>query len=401
MVILKNNKVKMAVICRNVRKFAPKFEITYPMKRILQTFCGMFVLSLALCSCLGGDDDTTTYDDMVIKTFTLGTLNRYLHTTTSAGNDSVYKTTFSASSYKMNIDQIRDIIHNADSLPLGTDIAHVICNVTTKNGGTVFLKSTTSDSLTYFSSGSDSVDFSQPRVFRVFSTDGSGHRDYQVSLAARQQKAGIFQWTEADSSSFPADLTHEQERKAAEEAGLTYIGSTGVEVYALSADGYIMESEDGGENWKRDELDSDHTLLPTTSLAFISWQLDALTDYALLVGQSAASDTAMTLWRKLADYDLEGRWVFMPLADDNPHYLPLMDYVALACFKGQVLAFGSNQEIYVSRDQGITWKTSSNYRYPTDFTATAGYQVAVSADGDTLWLKDPATGKAWQGKLTN
>lgn len=400
MVILKNNKVKMAVICRNVRKFAPKFEITYPMKRILHTFCGMFILSLALTSCLGGDDDTTTYDDMVIKTFTLGTLNRYLHTTTSDGRDSVYKTTYSASSYKMNIDQIKDTIYNADSLLLGTDIAHVICNVTTKNGGTIFLKSMTSDSLTYFTSGSDSVDFTQPRVFRVYSTDGSGQRDYKVSLTARQQKAGVFQWMAADINEFPVDDTYEKERKAAEEAGLTYLGSTHVESYALSSDGYIMETEDHGETWKPDKLDSDHTLLPTSSLAFTSWALNALTDYALLVGQNPASDSAMVLWRKLADYDLEGKWVYMPLAEDNPYYLPRMDYVALAYYKSQVFAFGSDKKIYVSSDQGITWKTSSSYSYPTDFNATAGYQVAVDDSSDYLWLKDPATGKTWRGKLT-
>jgi hypothetical protein len=64
-----------------------------------------------------------------------------------------------------------------------------------------------------------------------------------------------------------------------------------------------------------------------------------------------------------------------------------------------VFAFGSDHNVYVSRDQGITWKTSSNYSYPTDFNATTGYQVAVS-DDDTLWLKDPASGKAWQGILS-
>lgn len=369
------------------------------MKRILQTFCGLFVLSLALTSCLGSDDDTTTYDDMVIKTFKLGTLNRYLHTKTKDGRDSVYKVSYSASTYKMNIDQINDTIYNADSLAIGTDIAHVICTVTTKNNGAIFLKSMTSDSLSYFNSGSDSVDFTKPRIFRVFSTDGSGYRDYKVSLTVRQMKKDVFMWTTADISEFPEDHTHDNIRKAAEAAGLTYLGCTYVEAYAMSPDGYLMESEDLGETWKKDRLDSDHALLPTTSLAFVSWELDILTDYALLVGQNPARSSAMTLWRKLADYDMEGQWVYMPWAEDNRYYLPRMDYVALAYFKDMVFAFGSDRNVYVSRDQGITWKTSSNYSYPTDFNATTGYQVAVS-DDDTLWLKDPASGKAWQGILS-
>jgi len=399
MVILMNNKVKMAVICRNVSKFAPKFEFAYPMKRILQTFCGLFVLSLALTSCLGSDDDTTTYDDMVIKTFKLGTLNRYLHTKTKDGRDSVYKVSYSASTYKMNIDQINDTIYNADSLAIGTDIAHVICTVTTKNNGGVFLKSLTSDSLFYFNSGSDSVDFTTPRLFRVYSTDGSGHRDYKVSLTVRQQKKDVFQWDSADISGFPEDAEDEAERRAAEAVGLTYLGSTFMESYAMSPDGYLMESEDHGATWQRDVLDTDHSLLPTTSLAFTSWVLDILTDYALLVGQDSGSGNAMTVWRKLADYDKEGKWVYMPLAEDNPYYLPRMDYVVLAYYNDQVLAFGSDKKIYVSRDQGITWKTNANYSYPTGFNATTGYQVAID-DEDFLWLKDPATGKAWRGRLS-
>jgi hypothetical protein len=284
-------------------------------------------------------------------------------------------------------------------LAIGTDIAHVICTVTTKNNGGVFLKSLTSDSLSYFNSGSDSVDFTKPRVFRVFSTDGSGYRDYKVSLTVRQQKKDVFQWDSADISGFPEDAEDEAERRAAEAVGLTYLGSTFVESYAMSPDGYLMESEDHGATWQRDVLDTDHSLLPTTSLAFTSWVLDILTDYALLVGQGSGSGNAMTVWRKLADYDKEGKWVYMPLAEDNPYYLPRMDYVVLAYYNDQVLAFGSDKKIYVSRDQGITWKTNANYSYPTGFNATTGYQVAID-DEDFLWLKDPATGKAWRGRLS-
>ena len=76
----------MNVFCRNVSKFAPKFVIERSMKRIFQVFCGLLVAALSLISCLNSSDDSTTYYcDMAIKTFTLGTLNRYLHTTTSDG----------------------------------------------------------------------------------------------------------------------------------------------------------------------------------------------------------------------------------------------------------------------------------------------------------------------------
>lgn len=368
------------------------------MKRFLQAFCGLVVALSMLTSCLSSsDEDTTTYNDVVITSFKLGTLNRYLHTTSKSGADSVFKATYSASNFKMNIDQLNDTIYNADSLLVGTDVAHVVCTVTTKNSGIVFLKSMTSDSLTYFSSGSDSVDFTRPRVFRVYANDGSCFRDYKVSVTASQQTAGTFLWTVADKAGFPA-VDDAAERSAAEAAGLTYLGKTVVEAYALTSDGRMMETEDHGETWKEDVLDTDGTLLPTKGLAFTSWVLDDLTDYALLVGQNAADDTAMTQWRKLADYDMEGKWVYMPLATDNHYYLPVMDYVALAYYNKSILAFGSDGNIYVSRDQGITWKTSSAYAYPDGFAATAGYEVAVDDDG-WLWLTDTA-GNTWKGRLT-
>ena len=175
------------------------------MKRFLQAFCGLVVALSMLTSCLSSsDEDTTTYNDVVITSFKLGTLNRYLHTTSKSGADSVFKATYSASNFKMNIDQLNDTIYNADSLLVGTDVAHVVCTVTTKNSGIVFLKSMTSDSLTYFSSGSDSVDFTRPRVFRVYANDGSCFRDYKVSVTASQQTAGTFLWTVADKAGFPA-----------------------------------------------------------------------------------------------------------------------------------------------------------------------------------------------------
>ena len=112
------------------------------MKRILQVFCGLFASVLTLTSCLSSsDNESTTYDDMAIKTFALGKLNRYLHTTSKAGTDSVYKSTFSATDQKMNIDQLNHRIWNADSLPVGTDGSRVVCTVTTKNNGFVYVKS--------------------------------------------------------------------------------------------------------------------------------------------------------------------------------------------------------------------------------------------------------------------
>ena len=67
-------------------------------------------------SCLGSDDDEVTYyGDTAITSFALGTMNRYVHTTSSAGADSVYKTTYAGSGYVFYIDQLTCDIYNVPS----------------------------------------------------------------------------------------------------------------------------------------------------------------------------------------------------------------------------------------------------------------------------------------------
>ena len=86
----------------------------------------------------------------------------------------------------------------------------------------------------------------------------------------------------------------------------------------------------------------------------------------------------------------------MPLAENNPYYLPKGQYYWLLPYvDGSVLAVNANGKIYQSRDQGITWKTSSLLVSPVSAVAAA----ATDADGG-LWLKEHETGNVWYGKAT-
>ena len=370
----------MNVICRNVSKFAPKFVIERSMKRIFQVFCGLLVAAFSLTSCLNSSDDSTTYyGDMAIKTFTLGTLNRYLHTTTSDGRDSIYKSTYTATSYKLNIDQLNHKIYSADSLLPNTDISRVVCSVTTANNGIVYVKSMISDTLTYFTSGSDSIDFTQPRIFRVYANDGSGSRDYTVSLAVRGQAAGQLLWTEMP---------------------------VGTELPVTSMNGweFAFNAEHNGINASNDHwatvieetLDTDASLLPTENCSFACWKMAKGLSYALLVGDNDSQARAAVVWRKIIDPDKATSWVYMPWDQDNAYYLPKgRHYWLLPYVNGSVLAVDGNGNIYQSRDQGITWKTSSDLKSP--ILSVAG---AAVDDNGILWLQEARTGKVWRGITT-
>ena len=170
------------------------------MKNIFYSFIVLFMSTFMLASCLKSSDaEVTYYEDTAIATFSLGTLNRYLHTKSSTGEDSIYKTTLAAGSYKFNIDQLRHEIYNPDSLPYGTDASKVLVTATSFNSGAIIVnkrtKDKTKDSLLLYSS-SDSLDFTEPLEFRVYNSAGTAFRKYKVSVNVHQQRAEEFKWTQ-------------------------------------------------------------------------------------------------------------------------------------------------------------------------------------------------------------
>ena len=317
----------------------------------------MLTAILLLPSCLGSDDDATYYDDVAITSFSLGTLNRYLTTTSTTGNDSIYRVSYAGSGYKVAIDQLGGRIFNCDSLPIKTDLKHVVCTLVTRNSAMVAIKALGSDSLLNYSS-KDSLDFSVPRTFCVFSTDGEHRRDYVVTLSARQYEAGTLLWTVVE-------------------------------------DGQMPETDVVPDSIDEQLLDDDASLLPRFSLAYVGWTAANNVKYAMWTGLRAETDTAMTIWRKVSDADHAGRWVYMTQAEDNCYYLPAMTQVALVYYNGQLLALGSNGIIYQSRDQGITWRTSSKLALPEGF---GGAPLKAAVVDGWLWLSD-AEGHVWKGVL--
>lgn len=177
------------------------------MNRRLLPLVVLFSVVFLLASCLSSDDsDITYYEDTAITSFSVGTLNQYLTTKSSQGTDSTYKTTVSGSKYKFYIDQANCLIYNVDSLPYGVDASKVVCTISSKNSGTVVLKSMTSDSLSLYSS-SDSIDFSQPREVRVYSNSQSNYRTYTIRVNVHKEEADSFKWSAITTNTDLGSLT--------------------------------------------------------------------------------------------------------------------------------------------------------------------------------------------------
>ena len=370
---------------------------------------------LGLTSCLkSSDSEATLYNDAAITAFTLGTVNRY---TTVSKADTTYmaKAVFTGSGYKFTIDQIATPdsvdglvvmarhIYNCDSLPVGTDVAHILCTITTRNNGMVGIYEP-ADSVFYYTN--DSIDFSRPRLARVYASDDSGYSDYVIRLNVHQEEGELFVWKQM--VDFPVP---ELDVLPTPDGIKQLLGGCTTEQYALSTENQLMVWSDSQSLWIRDSLDADSTLLPTEDCSLVSYPMDysVETDYVLLAGnreeKQADGTTKYTsaVWRKIVDYGKYGMrtpWTYIDRPKEAPYQLPYLKGLTIFTYDDSVLAFGGDyRKIYQSRDNGITWKENARYKMPEGFDYGATSVWVVKDDNDYIWLFCYGTGQVWRGRL--
>lgn len=354
------------------------------MKRYIYTLCVMLSIALCLTSCLKDDDTQMTYsDDMVISTFSLSAVNRYITKKTSAGKDTTTQAKITSGLPVFTIDQYKHRIYNTKPLPSGCDLGHVLATITGK--GTILLKSMVSDSLFYYNS-TDSIDFSQPRDICVYALDGSGYRTYQVTVNKEEAGDEDVQWSEyaAGSPEIPATLYQTIALQKGE-------GNT------------FQLSKDGGNTWTDEQLgdDEDPSLLPESNIAWVSFPYAANenTDYEIMAGSLSSDLIACTVWRKIVEKDAcaePARWVNIPTDDSMQYYLPKMSLLSLIWFDNGLYAIGNTGNVFKSRDGGITWKESDDISLPDDLESDN--VKAVTGQDGSLWLMDTDSGRVWRGE---
>ena len=369
------------------------------MNKHISALFALILGALLMTSCLGSDSDSEIiyYNNTAITTFSLTTVNRYIHTTTKSGKDSVYKSTL-PNPVTFFIDQYNKKIYNVDSLYADCDLSHVLASIGTKNSGIVVVKSLISDTL-FTHSSTDSLDLSKTREIRVYANDGSNYRAYEVTVNKHQVETGKLLWKEMPAGSYPVDAKKAQWEQKVADAGLArFIGAGTKEAYAFDAEGRLMVTKDEGATWLPDSLGDDASLLPKGDIAFVSYPYAANeeTDYQMIAGVLEEGETISVVWRKIAEYaegSKPGKWVMVPFEVYNRYYLPAMSHFNLVWFRGSVLAIDSNW-IRSSRDGGITWKTSDILQLPADNLISV---EACTDDEGALWIKDQASDNVWRG----
>ena len=369
------------------------------MNKHISALLALIMGALMMTSCLKSDDSSEIiyYNDTAITAFTLTTVNRYVHTISKSGKDSVYKQAIT-NPVTFFIDHYGGKIYNEDSLYADCDLKHVLASISTTNSGVVAIKDVDTDTLrTYFST--DSLDFSQPREVRVYANNGKDYRAYRVTVNKHQSVTEKLLWEKMSADSYPVDAEQEQWDQIMADHGLErFIGAGTKEAYAFDIEGRLMVSKDEGATWKPDSLDNSTSLLPNENFAFVScpFYANENTDYQILAGPLEEGEVVCTLWRKVAEYgegSQPGKWAYIPVEVYNKYCLPATDDLNLVWFHDQVLAICSSW-IRSSIDGGITWKTYDSLQLPAD--NLIGVE-ACTDDKGAIWLKDKNTDNVWRG----
>lgn len=167
------------------------------MKRKFFAFVVLLAATLSLSSCLSSDDDLNVEytHDTAITAFSLGKLDQW-GKTKDGTKDSLYKAVVAGANYKFYIDQATRQIYNADSLPCGVRDSAMLATITSKNSSLIVLQDMDkTDSLITYSS-TDSINFSKPRLVRVYNNDYTAYATYTVKVNIHKEEGDVFNWQE-------------------------------------------------------------------------------------------------------------------------------------------------------------------------------------------------------------
>ena len=168
------------------------------MKITLKNITLMTLLALAVSSCLK-DKEVSTSPWCAITSFTVGNITTYFTTKTADGlNDSVYSRVIDGGTIHFNIDQKNGVIESVDSIVNWANISRVVPTVTYQ--GYIYCKQRGSDTYFSFSSGTDSVDFTQDVEFLMVSTDEVNTRIYKAKLNKAVLVSDSLYWKDCSST---------------------------------------------------------------------------------------------------------------------------------------------------------------------------------------------------------
>ncbi len=181
-------------------------------------------------------------------------------------------------------------------------------------------------------------------------------------------------------------------------------------LYALS-DGVLWRSADG-ELWLEEGLESDPSFLPVQDLTSVSYVQENGLYRILLAGNRSLldfpEDNAAMLWsRSTVEAGGTAPWTYFNVSPDNSYACPQLKFLHIMRYDEVLLALGGASldgvshnaldNLYVSSDNGVTWKEDGVYVLPESVEDAEGALAAVVDADNYLWLV--VGGQVWRGRL--
>lgn len=185
-----------------------------------------------------------------------------------------------------------------------------------------------------------------------------------------------------------------------------FAAASATELYALSADGQLMASADGGTTWTEEEVDDSSAPLPTDNLSFTirATKTNSEISRLTLFGTTNDSDY-LVAWTKLIDSESRTPnhlWSYVDAAGDTRYAAPKTAGITVVDYDDTDMTFGLNSDgtmatILQSYDSGITWKTNTTVTLPDELAAGEPFAITTDA-AHYLWLVDHS-GQIWRGRI--
>lgn len=395
-----------------------------------------FMAGIMMCvtSCLSSDEtEVTMYEDAAVTNFYITSADVEYHTLSSKGEDSTYvKANTDVANIKFLIDHYQGKIYNVEPLPYGTNAEKLLCSYSTKNNGTLGLKTLKENEDGTTASGdsdddyvwkyvltTDSVDFSYPRTVRVYAyTDHEAYREYTITVNVKKDNSNSHVWEKNDDVALPLWMTTEGavgygcEMAVLADGNVSYTNADGDveinaaanikkllavnprELYALSGDDRLMVSLDHGATWTEDVIE-DRNLLPSQAMTAMSVARNGMSGvYHTVMIADPKNDTDMLeTWTKISLGENADRWI---CTEPGANSLPKLDAVTIAAANSSVfyatgVENGKFEYIYVSRDGGLTWKKNSDYNIPIGMSDSQWLRLHATGDGQLVAVSDNGT----------
>lgn len=189
----------------------------------------LLLIATAFTSCLKDDHEVETSAKVKIYNFSFKAHDSI------PGLDKVFFT----------IDQIKGEIYNQDSLPYGSDVTQLLPVMTFYDTPSSWI---INDTMEW--NGKDSLDFSQPIKFTLWSSDKTTKKDYRISVRVHQVNTQALLWSSLEQTYSPQPALSNMNKKVIVHQGALWL-------YGYDANDnqpLLYRSSDGGSHWTQEAL---------------------------------------------------------------------------------------------------------------------------------------------------